>query len=127
MSRVRSPYPAPIHSDRRHLFGKRCDLFLGQRPGKRVGRTMRVDGQDFAVTVQRLRPISRFLVGLRQQTQYEWVLLIALLQLRNRCLVVAEVERDITAKVGIETVSYTHLRAHETDSYLVCRLLLEKK
>ena len=24
-------------------------------------------------------------------------------------------------------VSYTHLRAHETDSYFVCRLLLEKK
>ena len=29
--------------------------------------------------------------------------------------------------VSIITVSYTHLRAHETDSYLVCRLLLEKK
>ena len=28
---------------------------------------------------------------------------------------------------GVITVSYTHLRAHETDSYLVCRLLLEKK
>src|SRR5664279_3428621 len=28
---------------------------------------------------------------------------------------------------GPATVSYTHLRAHETDSYLVCRLLLEKK
>src|SRR5665647_3763203 len=28
---------------------------------------------------------------------------------------------------GLYTVSYTHLRAHETDSYLVCRLLLEKK
>ena len=28
---------------------------------------------------------------------------------------------------GRESVSYTHLRAHETDSYLVCRLLLEKK
>src|SRR5664279_3741818 len=27
----------------------------------------------------------------------------------------------------IGAVSYTHLRAHETDSYLVCRLLLEKK
>ena len=26
-----------------------------------------------------------------------------------------------------ETVSYTHLRAHETLRYLVCRLLLEKK
>src|SRR5665647_3343511 len=27
---------------------------------------------------------------------------------------------------ALGTVSYTHLRAHETDSYLVCRLLLEK-
>ena len=27
---------------------------------------------------------------------------------------------------GPMAVSYTHLRAHETDSYLVCRLLLEK-
>ena len=27
----------------------------------------------------------------------------------------------------LASVSYTHLRAHETDSYLVCRLLLEKK
>src|SRR5665647_1424899 len=27
---------------------------------------------------------------------------------------------------GRNSVSYTHLRAHETDSYLVCRLLLEK-
>ena len=26
---------------------------------------------------------------------------------------------------GMETVSYTHLRAHETMHYLVCRLLLE--
>src|SRR5664279_2758056 len=30
-------------------------------------------------------------------------------------------------RISTETVSYTHLRAHETDSYLVCRLLLEKK
>src|SRR5665647_1807819 len=28
---------------------------------------------------------------------------------------------------AVGAVSYTHLRAHETDSYLVCRLLLEKK
>src|SRR5665647_3599337 len=28
---------------------------------------------------------------------------------------------------ALRAVSYTHLRAHETDSYLVCRLLLEKK
>ena len=29
--------------------------------------------------------------------------------------------------LSIETVSYTHLRAHETGRNLVCRLLLEKK
>src|SRR5680860_1179355 len=29
-------------------------------------------------------------------------------------------------EVIADPVSYTHLRAHETDSYLVCRLLLEK-
>src|SRR5664279_4382811 len=34
-------------------------------------------------------------------------------------------ERRFT--MTIVTVSYTHLRAHETDSYLVCRLLLETK
>src|SRR5665647_2654925 len=37
-------------------------------------------------------------------------------------------ERDIPfIPSRVITVSYTHLRAHETDSYLVCRLLLEKK
>ena len=34
---------------------------------------------------------------------------------------------DVLKSDSIKTVSYTHLRAHETDSYLVCRLLLEKK
>src|SRR5664279_6498733 len=29
------------------------------------------------------------------------------------------------ANTSVVPVSYTHLRAHETDSYLVCRLLLE--
>src|SRR5450759_1304189 len=32
-----------------------------------------------------------------------------------------------TAISGIDAVSYTHLRAHETRHDLVCRLLLEKK
>src|SRR5665647_3952464 len=34
---------------------------------------------------------------------------------------------ELAAAMIAEAVSYTHLRAHETDSYLVCRLLLEKK
>src|SRR5680860_369811 len=32
-----------------------------------------------------------------------------------------------TSAITCQPVSYTHLRAHETDSYLVCRLLLENK
>src|SRR5665647_1037084 len=35
-------------------------------------------------------------------------------------------KREIHA-LTIQALAYTHLRAHETDSYLVCRLLLEKK
>src|SRR5680860_1040256 len=37
--------------------------------------------------------------------------------------------RSVTSLIAARRrpVSYTHLRAHETDSYLVCRLLLEKK
>src|SRR5665647_3484559 len=35
--------------------------------------------------------------------------------------------RQFAAPWFLEPVSYTHLRAHETDSYIVCRLLLEKK
>ena len=34
---------------------------------------------------------------------------------------------NLFVKVGMESVSYTHLRAHETRHDLVCRLLLEKK
>ena len=30
-------------------------------------------------------------------------------------------------ELSVDAVSYTHLRAHETLRYLVCRLLLEKK
>ena len=34
---------------------------------------------------------------------------------------------SISGMAQIESVSYTHLRAHETRHDLVCRLLLEKK
>ena len=33
----------------------------------------------------------------------------------------------VLSAMGDTTCLYTHLRAHEPDSYLVCRLLLEKK
>src|SRR5665647_3931567 len=37
----------------------------------------------------------------------------------------ASLENDVAYVSYALPVSYTHLRAHETDSYLVCRLLLE--
>src|SRR5680860_1148403 len=41
--------------------------------------------------------------------------------------VIDKLERQDATKAVEKEASYTHLRAHETDSYLVCRLLLEKK
>src|SRR5665647_3673973 len=38
-----------------------------------------------------------------------------------------ELPHPVMTSERATAVSYTHLRAHETDSYLVCRLLLEKK
>ena len=50
--------------------------------------------------------------------------------LKTEGAVATEVVQDIDKIIPYfinKAVSYTHLRAHETDSYLVCRLLLEKK
>src|ERR1035441_10326372 len=63
---------------------------------------MRVDGQDLAVIIQCLGSISGFFVALSQQSQNEWVMLVALLQFRNRGLIVVQVERDVATEVGIE-------------------------
>src|SRR5664279_3430577 len=52
-------------------------------------------------------------------------LLEVFLQVTDSLLQVGNLASE-TQDSGIP-VSYTHLRAHETDSYLVCRLLLEKK
>ena len=35
--------------------------------------------------------------------------------------------KKIDFESSLKAVSYTHLRAHETEADLVCRLLLEKK
>src|SRR5680860_1732822 len=44
----------------------------------------------------------------------------------GHCVVRVRAGRRHGAARPAAPVSYTHLRAHETDSYLVCRLLLEK-
>ena len=45
----------------------------------------------------------------------------------NRAYLLSLTASYIKESYALMPVSYTHLRAHETDSYLVCRLLLEKK
>ena len=40
---------------------------------------------------------------------------------------VLRIPRQEVVEIIILSVSYTHLRAHETPEHLVCRLLLEKK
>ena len=42
-------------------------------------------------------------------------------------LTYASVVSRESVRIALTTVSYTHLRAHETSLHLVCRLLLEKK
>ena len=44
---------------------------------------------------------------------------------KKRAKQFAKIGREI--QIAVKTVSYTHLRAHETKANLVCRLLLEKK
>ena len=43
------------------------------------------------------------------------------------CIAYPKEEDEYLTKNSVESVSYTHLRAHETRHDLVCRLLLEKK
>src|SRR5680860_1841367 len=45
----------------------------------------------------------------------------------HRAATTSAIHSAASALTKVISVSYTHLRAHETDSYLVCRLLLEKK
>src|SRR5665647_135103 len=53
---------------------------------------------------------------------------IAAVRVRGEILIsLSDPDKQFLGLFRMITVSYTHLRAHETDSYLVCRLLLEKK
>src|SRR5680860_1448281 len=82
-------------------------------------------GPQIGELLQRLNIQSRFVNGMRV-TDAETMDVVEMVL---GGLVNKEIVSLINAQGGtaIGPVSYTHLRAHETDSYLVCRLLLEKK
>src|SRR5678815_4174520 len=46
---------------------------------------------------------------------------------KRSCISAGSFCRKRWRTICIQSVSYTHLRAHETPEHLVCRLLLEKK
>ena len=66
--------------------------------------------------------MNRAAVADRRRTRTLRGTVLAVALLNGAYLVV-----EIILAVGIGSVSYTHLRAHETGRNLVCRLLLEKK
>src|SRR5665647_442512 len=105
----------------KHLIGKKVKLPLCERDIPIIADEY-VD-KEFGTGVVKVTPAHDFndyAVGQRHGMDK-----IIVLDLSGHVPHVAHVyAADGAAK---ESVSYTHLRAHETDSYLVCRLLLEKK
>ena len=63
--------------------------------------------------------IKSGLIVLDQQAAHERIIFERLCQAMS--------ETEVLTQAQLFPVSYTHLRAHETLRYLVCRLLLEKK
>ena len=52
---------------------------------------------------------------------------VATISFRSEFIAPAKIHSLAEVHTTVTTVSYTHLRAHETSLHLVCRLLLEKK
>jgi len=61
-------------------------------------------------------------IGIRLALDYRAALIPNMLEVINEIY-----EKNKASITKNDTVSYTHLRAHETVLDLVCRLLLEKK
>src|SRR5665647_2892568 len=70
---------------------------------------------------QKINALARVIVA---AGEWELLALIGLCEVENEKVVSDLAFRSIISGAGYKAVSYTHLRAHETDSYLVCRLLL---
>src|SRR5665647_3137395 len=106
-----------------------CSVWVSARCGEEI--ESRAHGPTFVVMAGRSRRgldhelAIRFLhrTGLTPTPSSQWTFT----SIRRKSCWQASVSRCRRAGSCTPPVSYTHLRAHETDSYLVCRLLLEKK
>src|SRR5664279_864455 len=115
-----------------HVDGDPPGHFYGLREVRDDGTHLKIHGVDKGAAGQRVeRAISEALRGRRPGVRREVehvreAALDGLLPYDADHEAADELRKPTTAHERI-AVSYTHLRAHETDSYLVCRLLLEKK
>ena len=100
--------------DQAESFARRTGSVIADKPGKEL--TVLFDSKGVSLTGY----------GLTYQGDFENMLhRVTNGRLQHEMLVrAAKSEKEGRRAIA---VSYTHLRAHETDSYLVCRLLLEKK
>src|SRR5664279_6262250 len=107
------------------------DLPAGAERVYEIGGPDRVTYGDLMREYARQRGLKRLLVPvplLTPRLSSLWLGLVTPLYARvGRKLVDSMRNPTVVRDPAALPVSYTHLRAHETDSYLVCRLLLEKK
>ena len=98
-----------------------------------VGRYIMLMGRTFS-RPERMRMFFRQYIKEIEQLGVNSIGIVLLISFFIGAVITIQIKLNIESPwmprwtvgyVTRETVSYTHLRAHETDSYLVCRLLLE--
>src|SRR5450756_711799 len=97
--------------------GNRSCEYEAYVPDLLIGRNIMLDGDVAADVADAESAIARLNVAATSLIDTE---ALARILLRAESVASSKIE-------GLEAVSYTHLRAHETRHDLVCRLLLEKK
>ena len=106
------PSPHQSVNQSRHQCGHMHGICTGSHStGRSISRAIKLSERSVMASVSRLVGLSHRPVG----------------QSAKPSAIRSLQARPTTCQLGATAVSYTHLRAHETDSYLVCRLLLEKK
>src|SRR5450756_2858614 len=108
------------------LFGRRLESGVNH-PGRRPHMVR--DGQHLLAALRMRYYLCAGVVGESIQYLLERYVLVDVAVTVPGDDPFVDLPLDISGEVavGYESVSYTHLRAHETRHELVCRLLLEKK
>ena len=108
--------------------------FLEKCVGALTVHDMRSALKAIDIDFNRMMSLTEFLIFHYALQEKDWVYLVnwapGMSVAQRRLIEAAQAQMSEAREklaVSRETVSYTHLRAHETPEHLVCRLLLEKK